>query len=576
MDKLSYRTVLDSFWWDTSLADQFYSAYQKWDQSTMQSLTKNYKAKNNTSVINNSNNSNNSNNNYTQSQNNTSTVSWYKEVPVNSSYTWNSVVDYLNSIWWTSDMNSRKKYAQLYWIENYKWTAAQNTELLKKLKSWQIPTTATWTSMWWSMWDDRTMTADNWTVYWDGSIPTDMWTGTNYGTNLNEPISYSWLWDYSTNDPDRIQQMKNNIIQWYVKTNPELFYDRQRFNDFFHYDQRTSQAQRNMLDEVWNLYSKSNANPFDTTVLEQEKQFEQDKRDQIIWVIKNEVDQLNAKWNDIEWIANKNLKDARDRLDNISNEYMANVKKIQDLYDDYYWKSQQALQEKMAWEMAGLTSEMSAKKMSWLLRNSLYWIQQNYNKLFSWLAKEQWWLLQELNTAYWDFMLQLENHRDNLDNNEYSMLTDWYNNLKDRLNALAEVQQQSIEAINRAYENWYKAKTDAVVDEAGTAAKKEAKIAAYKQMNYTSRVKYIMDNLVTVLWEWADLSNVNYDDVRYAAENFSDPTQALLYIKDKVVSSGWKAGKTYSSTNGSNNSSSSSIWDWVDGSSIKSVWDALT
>ena len=51
---------------------------------------------------------------------------------------WNlnvSVSDYLNALWLPSDYNSRKKMAWEVWgIENYTWTAEQNTQLLNRLK----------------------------------------------------------------------------------------------------------------------------------------------------------------------------------------------------------------------------------------------------------------------------------------------------------------------------------------------------------------------------------------------------------------------------------------------------------
>lgn len=55
--------------------------------------------------------------------------------PTTSDYTGDSVVDYLKSIGQDSSFTNRKKLATKHGISNYKGTASQNTQLLKKLRS---------------------------------------------------------------------------------------------------------------------------------------------------------------------------------------------------------------------------------------------------------------------------------------------------------------------------------------------------------------------------------------------------------------------------------------------------------
>ncbi len=57
-----------------------------------------------------------------------------KPKPKPSGYTGNSVVDYLKSIKADSSFGNRKKLAAKHGIKNYRGTAAQNTQLLKKLR----------------------------------------------------------------------------------------------------------------------------------------------------------------------------------------------------------------------------------------------------------------------------------------------------------------------------------------------------------------------------------------------------------------------------------------------------------
>ncbi len=461
-------------------------------------------------------------------------------------YNWNSLTQYLSTAWWTdTSLKARKPLADQLWIKNYSWKAWENDAILKALRNWTISLNWDWTH---NYWPSPTAWAWKWVNDW---------------TNINEPVSDSWRWDYTTNDPDRLQEVRNNIEKWYVHTRPDLFVDRWTYNQFFHYNERWPE-QKAILDELFEKYNRSDAATVETQILEQEKKFEQDKRDDKLATLQDIIDQLNDRRDDIEWKMNDRLRDARANLDDIANNYMAKIAQIQQLYDDYYPKAQQAMQEKMAWEMAWLTSEMSAKKMSWLLRNSLYWIEQNYRKMFNTLLADQANLANELNKNYWTFMLQLQQERDNLDQNEYDMLVTWYDNFKATLDALSQAQQTSIDEINRAWENWYRSRTDAVTDEAWTNAKKETKNSAYKAMDFYSRAQYLTDNLVKIIWDWETLDNYNYNVIKYAAENFNDLTEALNYIAQN-----WRYQKKTTSS-----STKASTTSWVD-STIASIWNSL-
>lgn len=56
-----------------------------------------------------------------------------------SGYSGNSIVDYLNSIGKDSSFSARKQYAAQYGISNYTGTAAQNLELLEKMRGGAVP-----------------------------------------------------------------------------------------------------------------------------------------------------------------------------------------------------------------------------------------------------------------------------------------------------------------------------------------------------------------------------------------------------------------------------------------------------
>src|SRR5699024_4178254 len=81
-------------------------------------------------------------NNKTKTQSNNS-VSKPKKQPSKSSYTGDSVVDYLKSKNQPSSFAHRKKLAQQYGIKNYSGTAAQNTRLLNALRGGKTTATST-------------------------------------------------------------------------------------------------------------------------------------------------------------------------------------------------------------------------------------------------------------------------------------------------------------------------------------------------------------------------------------------------------------------------------------------------
>ena len=118
--------------------------------------------------------------------------------------------------WWTWTWSwdyqfiSGSKYQQAWYFNKKTW------EFIPL--SWS--TSTWWTSGWWTWWT---------------SIPRD--------TN-----------NYQDDSTWRLQEIANNIAN-YAKTNPELFKDRNTFNDFFKYNQR-SQKQKDVLNAAWMKYGK--------------------------------------------------------------------------------------------------------------------------------------------------------------------------------------------------------------------------------------------------------------------------------------------------------------------------------
>ena len=99
-----------------------------------------------------------------------------------------SIVEYMNQNWMDSSYNNRAKLAQQYGINNYKWTASQNTQLLNLIKQW-------WSNQPISVKDNQTISNN---VKW------------------NISASKSW-YDYSANlntDKKRAAEMKQHLEEY--------------------------------------------------------------------------------------------------------------------------------------------------------------------------------------------------------------------------------------------------------------------------------------------------------------------------------------------------------------------------
>ena len=72
----------------------------------------------------------------------TQSITWYWP----TDYTWTSIIDYLNWLWKPSTYSDRSILAKELWIQNYTWTAEQNTKILELLrtKSWKPTNGPNW------------------------------------------------------------------------------------------------------------------------------------------------------------------------------------------------------------------------------------------------------------------------------------------------------------------------------------------------------------------------------------------------------------------------------------------------
>ena len=209
------------------------SAKQKWNDkvntmdanSNAKQFTDRYNQEMNNNQRQTSNESNFNNGNGTNWQNNVSTdqftnfvkwgIEWYNSAINNSKNNSNEVHDYYN------DFNNK--------VEEYKKTHPErdSTEYDNYKKQFDS---------YWTYSPDLDQTKFNQDPW---KITVQEWTA-----------QQTWRPDYQANSEARLNEMKGNLDHYFA-TSPRMFSDRETFNRVFEYNNRESDAQRQLLDSYW-------------------------------------------------------------------------------------------------------------------------------------------------------------------------------------------------------------------------------------------------------------------------------------------------------------------------------------
>lgn len=213
-------------------------------------------------------------------------------------------------------------------------------------------------------------------------------------------------------------------------------------------------------------------------------------------------EKFNAEWSRIEGQMDENTKAQKTRLDQMEQKYNENLQKMQDMLTDYYTWTMDALEAKAAWESAAAASDLSAKGLnSAVVANTTAGLDKNYREQFNALMKNNIELWQQLNNDYQEFMVNLVNQHNTLDQNQIRTLTEG-------LQMKQAYRQQETDLVNSYIDNVYKPMEDHISKLAGTytekadaAYGKERAVAEYKWMSTDWRTKAIMDRLIAMVWD---------------------------------------------------------------------------
>ena len=185
--------------------------YQKFMQQYNAEMNNNQQSNNNSSNFNNGNGTNWQNQAYKwnpwevdQKVENQTDSNGYSQTK-NGFYTWNSE--------WEKEQN-RKKLAEMEWNANAEIKQTDFNNVSPEL-------------------DQSKFNQDPW------KITVQEWTA-----------QQTWLPDYQASSEARLNEMKGNLDHYFA-TSPRMFSDRETFNRVFEYNNRDSEAQRQLLDSYW-------------------------------------------------------------------------------------------------------------------------------------------------------------------------------------------------------------------------------------------------------------------------------------------------------------------------------------
>lgn len=421
-----------------------------------------------------------------------------------------SIVEYMNQNGMDSSYANRAKLAQQYWISGYKWTAAQNTQLLGYLQNW---------------WNNTVK--DNQTI----------------SSNVKTPLSASKTgYDYSADiskDKTRQNEMKQNLDN-YMKSNSSLFENRWAYDKYFHYDER-SDSQKALLDEYYNKANKYGLNSYENSVADEmsgiSKQDSAAKQKNMadalwklydmVWNIQDRFDaRTNALWNEMTTQTAQYLNEQAD---------------LKKMATDYYnWLIKQYDTSK-GWQLMSTASRMSWSWLSYAaMASSLNWVENAWQERYNDALDSHINRLKDLSQTYNQMLQSIWSNKVNLSNNERQMLTDNLKTVWWWLESYVNLANEWIDAASSPYQSILWQKVTWIWETANTEAKAQSKQAEYEACaTAAERADMIARNLQQVLWEW-DYST-KYSAILNAVSKYPNDFRKALYAAvDKLGLTEWQ------------------------------------
>ena len=512
--------------------------------------------------------------------------------------------------WWTATITTNSDGSRSISFSNnvwwwYGWSTitgnAWSGSVTRTNSDWS---TYSWTVSWsWKntsvSWNNNQTTTQNWTQNWTQNTKNlwfepvnqvdfgglQFWQGTqdSYQNSRNDML---WRY-YAGRDNATADTIKNDLMQnaWFA--NASAADQQNTINKIMNLQNQyrnNSTTNTNSLtwDFDWNKYQ--NYWDWDTSkTMEWIKQYLEamsngidvnfDNMKTMMWDIntmfqskfdaqmqfaKEQEARFNAEWAKVEWQLDENTREQKSRLDKMEQTYNANLQKMQDMLEEYYTGTMTALEAKKAWESAAAASDLSAKGLnSAVVANTTAGLDKNYREQFNSLIKANVELWQQLNNDYADFMKNLVEQHQTIDQYQTNTLIDWVKMKQQYIDQQWQIMQDYVNNVYKPLETYYTKMSDTYTEQAVDSYSRELSNQAYNNASFEDRVSTLYNKLIATLWDYWDvtaLSQYDWDLINELANNKNlSKDQAMIELLKRVGSSGkWQDSAIYDALNSYN------------------------
>ena len=438
---------------------------------------------------------------------------------------------------WDFASDTAASWNKTYKTEDSK-TASREITDMSTDKNWNIITT-------YSDWTKR-VTDKKWNLISD-SVTTPSWINANDIPNGSK----AWdQWDYAADiskDVNRAKELLYNIKQ-YAEKNSQLFKNYEDFKKYFQYDARHP-SQQKILDKAFENYNKYWLNSSENKIADDASQLAADKGNERI---QNALDWYNKRAANLQSIydtMNPKYQWLIDKYDTLYEKAFKELDDLKKLANEYYNHTKAMYDEQSAGEAAGVESRLSAQ---WLwytaIGSSTTWVGNQWAKRYNNLMKTHLETLMELQDKWATIQTTILNWMWDLTDKQAAIVKDYFTGLNDLWDAVEKEQQDAVNWIYAPYEaiTWQKVTSAAEV--AWTWAKVQSKNAQYQAMNSVEKRNMIVNNLITIFWEWVDLSSKwpYFNAVAQAVSDNPNDWQKALYQAVGRLQAAWVKTKKQS------------------------------
>lgn len=350
-------------------------------------------------------------------------------------------------------------------------------------------------------------------------------------------------WDYKADiskDKTRQKELLYNIKQ-YAETNSQLFKNRQDFEKYFNYDWR-DKSQQAVLDYAWDNYNKFWLNSDENKVADDASEIADKKWRELINQAMKDFDVKSKNYQRVYDEINPKYQWLLDKYNDLYQRAFDEVEELKRIAREYYANTKALYDEQSAWEAASVESRLSAQ---WLWYTAIgsattgvgnHWAARYNNLLQTHLNN-----LMNLQGKWVELQSSILGNMKWITDSQKELISDYMTSLNDLYDKVSQAEIDRVNAIYKPYETISDKKVETVADQAWTASKVAAKNASYAAMNNVEKRNMLINNLITIYWEWVDLSTSGpyFAAIEQAVKDNPTDWQRALYQAVGKLQAAW-------------------------------------